>query len=165
MASCRSRKTGNCSDCSQNKLLQEKPPETFPESFLISGSPALCVGRGGIACTYGNREAPAWPRRGKPFFGTVHVIAGSGWHKKGRPGTEWQRVPMEIQQKRACHPGVFPAMNRAVISDRWPGFRLCECHGLARRFPGPAGDAGARNGQFRREVIGVSSRSYFLVIV
>ena len=36
MASCRSRKTGNCSDYSQNKLLKEKAPETFLESFPIS---------------------------------------------------------------------------------------------------------------------------------
>ena len=35
MASCRSRKTGNCSDCPQNRLLQEKPPETLPGAFLF----------------------------------------------------------------------------------------------------------------------------------
>ena len=57
MASCRSRKTGNCSDYSQNKLLQEKPPKTFPESFPIPGSPALCVGRGAVASTHGNGVA------------------------------------------------------------------------------------------------------------
>ena len=64
MASCQSRKIGNCSDYSPNRLLQEKAPETFPGSFLIPGSPALCVGRGGVASTRGNREAPAWHRRG-----------------------------------------------------------------------------------------------------
>ena len=69
MASWRSRKTGNCSDESQNKLLQEKNPETFPESFLIPGSPALCVGRGGVSSTHGNGEASVWPRIGKAFFG------------------------------------------------------------------------------------------------
>ena len=90
MAFCRSRKTGNCSDCSQNKLLQEKPPETFPESFLISGSSVLCVGRGGIACTYGNREAPAWPRRGKSFLELCMRLPGRDG--TGRTGTEWQRV-------------------------------------------------------------------------
>ena len=91
-----------------------------------------------------------WPRRGKPFLELCMRLPGRDG--TGRPGTEWHRVPMEIQQKRACHPGVFPAMNRAVISDRWPGLRLSACHGLARRFPGPGGDAGVRNGQFRREV-------------
>ena len=93
MASCRSRKTGNCSDCSQNKLLQEKPPETFPESFLIPGSPALCVGRGGVASTHGKGEASVSPRIGKPFFWTVDAVTGSGWHR-GRQGTEWYRVPL-----------------------------------------------------------------------
>ena len=44
MASCQSRKIGNCSDYSANRLLQEKAPETFQGSFLIPGSPALCVG-------------------------------------------------------------------------------------------------------------------------
>ena len=68
MASCQSRKIGNCSDYSPNRLLQEKAPETFSGSFLIPGSPALCVGRGGVASTRGNREAPAWQRRGKPFL-------------------------------------------------------------------------------------------------
>ena len=60
MASCRSRRTGNCSDCSQNKLQQERAPETFPESFLIAGSPALCIGRGGVVKYDGNSEALAW---------------------------------------------------------------------------------------------------------
>ena len=35
MASCRSRRTGNCSDYSQNRLLQEKDPESFPESSIF----------------------------------------------------------------------------------------------------------------------------------
>ena len=35
MASCQSRKTGNCSDCSENKLLQEKAPEASPGAFLF----------------------------------------------------------------------------------------------------------------------------------
>ena len=43
MAFYRIRRTGNCSDYSQNKLLQEKAPETFPGSFPIPGLPALCV--------------------------------------------------------------------------------------------------------------------------
>ena len=51
MASCRSRKTGNCSDYSQNKLLKEKAPETFLESFPIPGSPALYVGRWKRCCS------------------------------------------------------------------------------------------------------------------
>ena len=86
MASCRSRKTGNCSDCPQNKLLQEKPPETFPESFLIPGSPALCVGGGGVASTHGHGKASVWPPRiGKPFFWTVDAVTGSGWHR----GRQW----------------------------------------------------------------------------
>ena len=93
MASCQSRKTGNCSDYSQNKLLQEKAPETFPESFFIPGSPVLCVGRGGVASTHGNGETSVWLRIGKPFFGTVDAITGSGWHR-GRQGTEWYRVPL-----------------------------------------------------------------------
>ena len=71
MASCRSRRTGNCSDYSQNRLLQEKDPETFPESFHSPGSPDLCVGRGGVASTHGNREIEAWPQSVKPFFLTL----------------------------------------------------------------------------------------------
>ena len=51
MASSQSRKIGNCSDYSPNRLLQEKAPETSPGSFLIPGSPALCVGRGGVGST------------------------------------------------------------------------------------------------------------------
>ena len=59
MASCQSRKTGNCSDYSQNKLLQEKAPETFPESFLIPGIAYFPRRPGrGVAITYGNGEAP-----------------------------------------------------------------------------------------------------------
>ena len=68
MASCQNRKIGNCSDYSPNRLLQEKAPETFPRSFTIPGSSTLCVGRGGVGSTYGNREAPAWHRCSKPFF-------------------------------------------------------------------------------------------------
>ena len=74
----------------QNKLLQEKNPETFPGSFHIPGSLALCVDRRGVATPHGNRGAPAWHRRGKPFFGTVDAVAGPGWHR-GRQGTERTR--------------------------------------------------------------------------
>ena len=35
MAFCRSRRTGNCSDYSQNRLLQEKAPEISPGAFLF----------------------------------------------------------------------------------------------------------------------------------
>ena len=104
MVSCRSRKTGNCSNCSKNKLLQEKPRETFPGSFPIPGSPALCVGQGvgALARTHGNREAPAWHRSGKPFLGLwMRVPDRDG---TGRQGTKWHRVPLEIQQKRARLP-------------------------------------------------------------
>ena len=37
-------------------------------------------------------------------------LTGPGWHR-GRQGTEWYRVPLESQQKRACHPWVFRAMS------------------------------------------------------
>ena len=56
MTSCRSRKTGNCSDYSKNKLLQEKSPETFRESFPIPGSPASCVGREGCGQYHSSRK-------------------------------------------------------------------------------------------------------------
>ena len=46
MASCQSRKIGNCSDYSPNRLLQEKAPETFPGSFLIPGSPDYASAEG-----------------------------------------------------------------------------------------------------------------------
>ena len=84
MVSCRSRKTGNCSDYFQNRFLQEKDPETFRESFLIPGSPALCVGRGGVASTQGDREAPAWHRRGKRFFRLWMRLPGRDGTEDGR---------------------------------------------------------------------------------
>ena len=68
MAFCRSRKTGNCSAYFQNRLLQEKVPETFSESFPIPGSPAFAAAKGGVSSTHGNREAPVWHRSGKPFL-------------------------------------------------------------------------------------------------
>ena len=46
MAFCRSRKTGNCSDSSKNKLLQGKPLETSPGSLPVPGSSALRTGGG-----------------------------------------------------------------------------------------------------------------------
>ena len=61
MAFCRSRKTGNCSDYSKNRLLQEKPPETFPESFPIPGLPVLCV-------RWGAYPVPRAPEQ-QTFFG------------------------------------------------------------------------------------------------
>ena len=131
MVSCRIRKTGNCSDCPQNRLLQEKNSETFPGSFHIPGSPALCVGRGGVASTHGDREAPAWHRRGRPFFRLWMRLPDRDDTEDGRALNDIV-VLLESQQKRACHPGVFPAMSCAVLSlIRWPGFRLCERHGLA----------------------------------
>ena len=57
MASCRSPKTGNCSDYSQNEILQEKALETFPGSFPVPGSPDLCVGVG-RSQYHGNGVAP-----------------------------------------------------------------------------------------------------------
>ena len=58
MASYRNGKTGNCSDCSQNKLLQEKPPETFRSLSLFLDRLPYAAARGGVASTHGNREAP-----------------------------------------------------------------------------------------------------------
>ena len=84
MASCQSRKIGNCSDYSANKLLQEKAPETFQGSFLIPGSPALCVGRGRVVSSRRNREAPAWHRRGKPFFRLWMRLPGRDGTEDGR---------------------------------------------------------------------------------
>ena len=74
MAACRSWKTGNCSDWSKKKRLQEKVPETF--------------------------------------FRTVHGVSELLW--RGRQGTEWHRVALEIQQKQACPFWVFQAVSSAV---------------------------------------------------
>ena len=84
MASCQNRKIGNCSDYSPNRLLQEKAPETFPRSFTIPGSCTLCVGRGGVTRTHGNREAPAWHGRGKPFFRLRMRLPGRDGPADGR---------------------------------------------------------------------------------
>ena len=44
MASCRSRKTGNCSDSSKNKRLPQTVSETSPRDLPIPGLPALHAG-------------------------------------------------------------------------------------------------------------------------
>ena len=46
MPSCRSRKTGNCSDSSKNKRLPQTVSETSPGDFPIPGLPALRAGGG-----------------------------------------------------------------------------------------------------------------------
>ena len=74
MPSCRSRKTGNCSDWSKKKRLPQKASETF--------------------------------------FRTVRAVSEPVW--RGRQGTEWHRVALEIQQKRACPSWVFQAVSSAV---------------------------------------------------
>ena len=86
MVSFRSRKTGNCSNCSKNKLLQEKPRETFPGSFPIPGSPALCVGQGvgALARTHGNREASGMAPERQTVFGTLDAGGRTGMAQDGR---------------------------------------------------------------------------------
>ena len=75
MAFCRSRKIGNCSDYSQNKLLQENAYGTFPESFPIPGS------LGGGGSTYGSDVAL---ERQTVFLDCVYRFAGLGWAKNGK---------------------------------------------------------------------------------
>ena len=75
MASCRSRKIGNCSDSSKNKLLPQKAPETAPGSFPIPGLPAFTRRREGVARTM----ATEWHRRGKRvFYGLCMRLASGG---------------------------------------------------------------------------------------
>ena len=113
MTSCRSRKTGNCSDYSKNKLLQEKSPGTFRESFPIPGSPASCVGREGCGQYHSSRTVPVWQRRGKPVFGLCMRLPG-------RDGTEGGRAlngivyPCRSSKAGGYCSWVFPAVNCAV---------------------------------------------------
>ena len=79
MASCRSRRTGNCSDYSKNKHLQEKAPETFPESFPTPRSPALCGSpRVGEVIAHGSGVIP----ERQIHFVAVDAVSGPGWHNK-----------------------------------------------------------------------------------
>ena len=48
MAFCRSRKTGNCSDYSQNRVVQEKAPEISPGAFLFLDRRPYAAGRVGV---------------------------------------------------------------------------------------------------------------------
>ena len=53
-----------------NRLLQEKVPETFLESFLIPR--IACLMRraaASVVSTHGHHGAPTWHRSGKPFSG------------------------------------------------------------------------------------------------
>ena len=75
MASCRSRKTGNCSAWSRNKRLPQKASETSPGSFPIPGLPAFTRRRESVACTM----ATEWHRRGRRvFYGLCMRLASGG---------------------------------------------------------------------------------------
>ena len=91
MAFCRSRKIGNCSDYSQDKLLQENASGTFPESFPIPGS-------------LGGGRQYLWLRRGwsgKPFLDCVYMFAGLGWAKNGKAVSSIA-CAREIEEKQVC---------------------------------------------------------------
>ena len=69
--------------------------------------------RGRIQYSWQRRSFGVAPDR-KSVFWTVDAVTGPGWHR-GRQGTEWYRVPLESEQKRAPYPWVFQAVSSAVL--------------------------------------------------
>lgn len=69
--------------------------------------------RGRIQYSWQRRSFGVAPDR-KSVFWTVDAVTGPGWHR-GRQGTEWYRVPLESEQKRAPYPWVFQAVSSPVL--------------------------------------------------
>ena len=97
MPSCRSRKTGNCSDWFKNKRLPQKVSETGPDLFLFPDRLPYALANG-AAKFDSSGEVPAWHWSGKPFFWTINAVSGPGWYREGQ-GTEWHRVPLGYPAK------------------------------------------------------------------
>ena len=105
MASCRSRKTGNCSDYSENKFLQEKSSGTFSQSSPIPGS----LGGG-----HPVPMAPTWHWSGKPFLLDLCIRLPGLDGAKDSKALSGIACAWEIEQKRVCHRRVFAEMSRAA---------------------------------------------------
>ena len=79
MTSCRSRKTGNCSDWPKKKYLPQKAPETSRGIFLFPDRLPYASPMGRSQYRR-NPEAPAWHRSGELLFWTVHAaVVGLEW--------------------------------------------------------------------------------------